>query len=65
MEFRTRVTTLRAWIVARLLPTSGYPPAMLVVDEDGCVIESAEIEWLLYSVGLSHLLPAPFSSHEI
>jgi len=38
---------------------------MLVVDEDGCVIEKDEIEWLLHSIGLSHLFPAPFSSHEI
>jgi len=64
MEFETRVMTLRAWVSSRISP-SGYPPAMLIVDADGQLLESEQIEWFLESLGLSHLLPAPFSSHQI
>lgn len=65
MEFHTRVMTLRAFIASRLSPPPGWPPATLLVDEDGCLLERDEIEWLLDSIGLSYLLPAPFSAHEI
>lgn len=65
MEFDTRVMTLRAWIASRLDPPRGWPPATLLVDEDGQLLEKDEAEWLLSSLGLSHLLPAPFSSHDI
>ena len=65
MEFETRVMTFRAFVASRLSAPPGWPPATLLVDEDGRLLERHEIEWLLDSIGLSHLLPAPFSSHEI
>lgn len=65
MEFETRVMTLRAWLVTRMYPSLGWPPATLLVDEDGQLLERDEIEWLVESLGLSYVLPAPFSSHDI